>query len=65
MMKLLFISPRFSGGIGGHAAMLAEQLTKYGFKVEKLEVPHIPNKNLKNTADISRQIFCARSSGVL
>ncbi len=21
-MKLLFISPRFSGGIGGHAAML-------------------------------------------
>ena len=23
-MKFLFISPRFSGGIGGHAAMLAE-----------------------------------------
>ena len=35
MMKLLFISPRFSGGIGGHAAMLADQLTKHGFKVEK------------------------------
>ena len=48
MMKLLFISPRFSGGIGGHAAMLADQLTKHGFKVEKLEVPHIPIKNLKN-----------------
>ena len=47
-MKLLFISPRFSGGIGGHAAMLAEQLTKHGFEVEKLEVPHIPIKNLKN-----------------
>jgi len=48
MMKLLFISPRFSGGIGGHAAMLAEQLIKHGFEVEKLEVPHIPIKNLKN-----------------
>jgi len=48
MMKLLFISPRFSGGIGGHAAMLAEQLTKHGFEVKKLEVPHIPIKNLKN-----------------
>ncbi len=47
-MKLLFISPRFSGGIGGHAAMLADQLTKHGFEVEKLEVPHIPIKNLKN-----------------
>jgi len=47
-MKLLFISPRFSGGIGGHAAMLADQLIKHGFQVEKLEVPHIPIKNLKN-----------------
>ena len=47
-MKLLFISPRFSGGIGGHATMLAEQLTKRGFEVEKLEVSHIPIKNLKN-----------------
>ena len=48
VLKLLFISPRFSGGIGGHAAMLADQLIKYGFEVEKLEVPHIPIKNLKN-----------------
>ena len=47
-MKLLFISPRFSGGIGGHANMLYEQLTKYGFDVKKMEVPHIPIKNLKN-----------------
>ena len=46
-MKLLLISPRFSGGIGGHAAMLADQLIKYGIEVEKLEVPHIPIKNLK------------------
>ena len=47
-MKLLFISPRFSGGIGGHANMLYEQLTKNGFDVKKMEVPHIPIKNLKN-----------------
>ena len=47
-MKLLFISPRFSGGIGGHANMLFEQLTKNGFDVQKMEVPHIPIKNLKN-----------------
>ena len=47
-MKLLFISPRFSGGIGGHANMLYEQLTKNGFDVQKMEVPHIPIKNLKN-----------------
>ena len=47
-MKLLFISPRFSGGIGGHANMLYEQLSKNGFDVKKMEVPHIPIKNLKN-----------------
>ena len=47
-MKLLFISPRFSGGIGGHASMLAEKLIEYGFDVKKMEVPHIPVKNLKN-----------------
>ena len=47
-MKLLFISPRFSGGIGGHAAMLADKLTEYGFEVKKMIVPHIPIKNLRN-----------------
>ena len=47
-MKLLFISPRFSGGIGGHANMLYEQLVKNGFDVKKMEIPHIPIKNLKN-----------------
>jgi len=44
----LFISPRFSGGIGGHAAMLADQLSKNGHEVTKMETPHIPIKNLKN-----------------
>ena len=47
-MKFLFISPRFSGGIGGHAAMLAEQLTKNGHYVKKMETTHIPIKNMKN-----------------
>ena len=47
-MKLLFISPRFSGGIGGHANMLYGQLIKNGFDIKKMEVPHIPIKNLKN-----------------
>ena len=47
-MKLLFISPNFSGGIGGHAAMLAYKLTEFGFEVKKMTVPHIPIKNLKN-----------------
>jgi len=47
-MKLLFISPRFSGGIGGHAAMLAQKLTQNGHQVKKLETTHLPIKNLKN-----------------
>ena len=47
-MKFLFISPRFSGGIGGHASMLADKLTEYGYEVKKMDVPHIQIKNLKN-----------------
>ena len=47
-MKFLFISPRFSGGIGGHASMLADQLTNVGHEVTKMQTPHIPIKNLKN-----------------
>lgn len=47
-MKFLFISPRFSGGIGGHAAMLADKLTQNGHQVKKLEPTHLPIKNLKN-----------------
>ena len=47
-MKFLLISPRYSGGIGGHAAMLANQLQNSGHIVTKMEIPHIPIKNLKN-----------------
>ncbi|RZD48626.1 MAG: glycosyl transferase [Thaumarchaeota archaeon] len=47
-MKFLFISPRYSGGIGGHATMLANQLQNSGYDVTKMHTPHIPIKNLKN-----------------
>jgi len=47
-VKFLFISPRFSGGIGGHATMLANQLQNSGHDVTKMGTPHIPIKNLKN-----------------
>ena len=47
-MKFLFISPRYSGGIGGHAEMLANQLEHAGHSVTKMKTPHIPIKNLKN-----------------
>ena len=47
-MKFLFISPRYAGGIGGHAFMLSEQLKKQGHDVDLLHSPHLPIKNLKN-----------------
>jgi glycosyltransferase involved in cell wall biosynthesis len=47
-MKILLISPRYSGGIGGHANLLAQKLRKYGYEVSLMDVPHIPIKNLKN-----------------
>jgi glycosyltransferase involved in cell wall biosynthesis len=48
ILKILFISPRYAGGVGGHANLLAEKLNQYGLEVELLHVPHIPIKNLKN-----------------
>ena len=47
-MKFLFISPRFSGGIGGHAFRVAEKLREQGYDVKLMHVPHVPIKNLKN-----------------
>ncbi|NDB88892.1 MAG: glycosyltransferase family 1 protein, partial [Thaumarchaeota archaeon] len=47
-MKILFVSPRYSGGIGGHAAMLADQLRQHGFQIDFVDPPKIPIKNLKN-----------------
>ncbi len=47
-MKILFIAPRFTGGIGGHANRVAEKLLEYGFDVKLMHTPHIPIKKLKN-----------------
>ena len=47
-MKILFISPRYEGGIGGHAFRVAEKLREVGFDVKIMHVPHVPIKNLKN-----------------
>ena len=47
-MKILFISPRYEGGVGGHAFRVSEKLCEYGFDVKLMRVPHIPIKNIKN-----------------
>ncbi|MCH7647266.1 MAG: glycosyltransferase family 4 protein [Thaumarchaeota archaeon] len=47
-MKILFIAPRYSGGIGGHAARVAEKLLEYGYDIKLMHVPHLPVKKLKN-----------------
>ena len=49
-MKVLFISPTFSGagGIGAHAFRLSQKLSQEGYDIELMDVPHIPIKNLKN-----------------
>lgn len=47
-MKILFISPRYEGGIGGHAFRVAEKLREYGYDVKLMPVPHVPIKNIKN-----------------
>ena len=49
-MKILFISPTFSGagGIGAHAFRLSQKLSQEGYDIELMDVPHIPIKNLKN-----------------
>jgi len=47
-LKILFISPRYEGGVGGHAFRVAEKLREHGFDVKLMHVPHIPIKNIKN-----------------
>jgi len=47
-MKFLFISSSYVGSTGNHALMLANRLATCGHEVEKMEVPYIPIKNLKN-----------------
>ena len=48
MLKILYISPRYEGGIGGHALRVAEKLREHGFDIKLMHVPHIPIKNIKN-----------------
>jgi len=47
-MKFLFISSSYVGSTGNHALMLANRLMEHGHEVDKMQVPHIPIKNLKN-----------------
>jgi len=47
-MKILFIAPKYSGGIGGHAFRVYEKLQEYGFDIKLMHTPHIPIKKLKN-----------------
>jgi len=47
-MKILFIAPRFEGGIGSHATRVAEKLREYGFDIKLMHTSHIPIKKLKN-----------------
>jgi len=47
-LNILYISPTFVGGIGGHAFRVSEKLNQNGFNIELMKIPHIPIKNLKN-----------------
>ena len=47
-MKILYISPRYEGGIGGHAKRVAEKLREQGHDVKLMKIPHMPIKKLKN-----------------
>ena len=47
-MKILFIAPKYSGGIGGHAFRVAEKLREEGFDIRLMHASHIPIKKLKN-----------------
>jgi len=47
-MKILFIAPSYSGGIGGHASRIAPKLRETGLDIELMHIPHIPIKKLKN-----------------
>ena len=47
-MKILFIAPRYSGGVGGHICRIIPRLKTSGLEIDIMHVPHIPIKNLKN-----------------
>ncbi len=47
-MKILFIAPKYTGGIGGHAFRVAEKLREHGFDIKLMYTSHLPIKKLKN-----------------
>jgi hypothetical protein len=47
-LNILYISPTFVGGIGGHAFRVSEKLNQNNFNIELMKIQHIPIKNLKN-----------------
>ena len=47
-MKILFIAPRFDGGIGGHTARVAQKLREQGFDIKLMKTSSIPIKKIKN-----------------
>lgn len=63
LLKILFVSPRYEGGIGGHAAMLASQLRKYGFQVDVMDPVKIPVKNLKNPSFVITSMLSGITKG--
>jgi len=58
-MKILFIAPKYSGGIGGHAYRVAEKLREHGFDIKLMHVPHIPINKLKNPSFVIFSSFKA------
>ena len=47
-MKILFISPKFEGGIGGHAVRVAQKLNENGFEIKLMKITPIPIKKIRN-----------------
>ena len=56
-MKILFIAPRYTGGIGGHANRVANKLRENGIEVDLMNVPHIPIKKLKNPSFLINSVI--------
>ena len=58
-MKILYISPRYEGGIGGHAKRVAEKLSEQGHDVKLMQIPHIPIKklNLNNYQNLNNLLI--------
>lgn len=63
-MKILYISPRYTGGVGGHALFVAEKLREEGFHVDIMRAPHLPIMGIKNfTFAISSTIKAVTAMG--